>query len=107
MSSITWLVRAFRVFTRLSSAGNHLPNRFGRARWTAELPVQGADQQGQNMPSDASGGASGRVAASSGGADGPDAAWARLASNPAREQGGEKKPAAMRPGQRAVPDKRD
>ncbi|GAB1255463.1 DUF805 domain-containing protein [Desulfovibrio falkowii] len=96
-----WLII---VYARPGTVGT---NRFGPDPLEGGTPVQGADQQGQNMPSDASGGASGRVAASSGGADGPDAAWARLASNPAREQGGEKKPAAMRPGQRAVPDKRD
>lgn len=116
-----WLIIAY---ARRGTVG---PNRFGPDPLESAASAQGQSQgrgreQGQQMPraasssdsgasGDASGGASPSVAddapASASMADSPAAAWARLASTPVRKQGGEKNPAAMQPGQRAVPDKRD
>ncbi|WP_291439145.1 DUF805 domain-containing protein [Desulfovibrio sp.] len=101
-----WLII---LYARPGTAG---ANRFGPDPLESGTPVQEKGrEQGQKMPPSKSSGTSGAASdgapVTGGGADSPDAAWARLASNPAREQGGEKKPAAMRPGQRAVPDKRD
>lgn len=95
----------------------------GAAQGQPQRQNQGwGSEQGQQMPraasssgsrtsGDASGGASPGVAdaasAPASMADSPAAAWARLASAPAGKQGGGKNPAAMQPGQRAVPDKRD
>lgn len=120
------------VYARPGTAGD---NRFGPdplggnapANASASAPASASGGASGNAPASVSGNVSGDAPANASGTppagafeaapdgaaafddkgDSTDAAWARLASNPAPEQGAKKHPAAVQPGQRAVPDKRD
>ena len=108
------------VYARSGTAGD---NRFGPDPLAGDAPASAPASASGNepgnepgnvpadapadVPADVSGAAPDGAAALDDKGDNPHAAWARLASNPATEQGDEKHPAAVQPGQRAVPDKRD
>ena len=92
------------VYARPGTAGD---NRFGPDPLGGSAPASASGDAPAGEPASAFGAAPDGAAAFDDKGDSPDAAWTRLASNPAPEQGAKKHPAAVQPGQRAVPDKKD
>ena len=96
------------VYARPGTVGD---NNFGPDPLGGGAPAHAVGNAAGNTSGRAaantSGGASEGAAASGQKGESPHAAWAKLASSPAPKQGNGKNPAAMQPGQRAVPDKKE